>query len=81
MRSKSKWNYTKKSNTKEGSDERIKKHQRYKKANSKMARANPGQHHHQLNEHEFEQIPGDSGGQRSLERCSPWGCKESNTAQ
>ena len=42
MRSKSKWNYTKKSNTKEGSDKRIKKHQRYKKANSKMARANPG---------------------------------------
>ena len=23
-------------------------------------------YHHQLNEHEFEQTPGDSGGQRSL---------------
>ena len=29
--------------------------------------------HHQLNGHEFEQIPRDSGGQRSLARCSPWG--------
>ena len=35
--------------------------------------------HHQLNGHEFEQIPGDSEGQGSLERCSPWGCKESDT--
>ena len=29
--------------------------------------------HHQLNGHEFEQIPGDSGGQRSLVGCSPQG--------
>ena len=32
--------------------------------------------HHQLNEDEFEQIPGDSEGHRSLVCCSPWGCKE-----
>ena len=30
--------------------------------------------HHQLNEHKFEQTPGDSGGQWSLACCSPWGC-------
>ena len=35
--------------------------------------------HHQLNEHEFEQILGDSGGQGSLVCCSPWGCKQSDT--
>ena len=29
--------------------------------------------HHQLNGHEFEQTLGDSGGQRSLVCCSPWG--------
>ena len=29
--------------------------------------------HHQLNEHEFEQILGDSEGQGSLVCCSPWG--------
>ena len=29
--------------------------------------------HHQLDGHEFEQAPGDSGGQRSLVCCSPWG--------
>ena len=29
--------------------------------------------HHQLNEHEFEQIPGDSEGQGSLACCSAWG--------
>ena len=31
--------------------------------------------HHQLNEHESEQTPRDSGGQRSLVCCSPWGGK------
>ena len=31
--------------------------------------------HHQLNEHEFEQTPGDSGGQSSLACRSPWGCR------
>ena len=35
--------------------------------------------HHWLNGHEFEQTPGDSVGQRSLARCSPWSCKESDT--
>jgi len=30
--------------------------------------------HHRLNGHEFEQAPGSSEGQRSLVRCSPWGC-------
>ena len=34
--------------------------------------------HHWLNGHEFEQTPEDSGGQRSLACCSPWGCKESD---
>ena len=32
--------------------------------------------HPQLNEHEFEQAPGDGEGQGSLECCSPWGQKE-----
>ena len=29
--------------------------------------------HQQLSGHEFEQTPGDSEGQESLECCSPWG--------
>ena len=33
---------------------------------------------HWLNGHEFEQTPGESGGQRRLECCIPWGHKESN---
>ena len=37
--------------------------------------------HHQLNGCEFEQTPGDSGGQVSLACCSPWGCKESDVAE
>ena len=32
--------------------------------------------HHQVNGHEFEQIPGDSEGQGSLSCCSTWGHKE-----
>ena len=32
--------------------------------------------HHWLNEHGFEQTPGDIKGQGSLACCSPWGCKE-----
>ena len=32
--------------------------------------------HHQLNGHEFEQIPGDREGQESLACCDSWGCKE-----
>ena len=35
--------------------------------------------HHQLHRHEFEQIPGDSGGQRSLVSYSSWGHKELDT--
>ena len=31
--------------------------------------------HHRLNGREFEQTPGDSEGQGSLEHCSPWGHK------
>ena len=37
--------------------------------------------HHRLNGHELEQIPGDSEGERSLARCSPWGRKEWDTTQ
>ena len=37
--------------------------------------------HHQLNGHEFEQTPGDSGGQRSLACYSPWDCKDSDTTE
>ena len=35
--------------------------------------------HHLLKGHEFEQTPGDSEGQGSLECCSPWGHKELDT--
>ena len=34
--------------------------------------------HHQLDEHEFEQAPGDGEGQGSLACYSPWGRKESD---
>ena len=34
-----------------------------------------------FNGHEFEQTLGDGEGQGSLECCSPWGCKESNTTE
>ena len=37
--------------------------------------------YHRLNGHEFEQAPGDGEGQGSLECCSPWGCKESDTSE
>ena len=37
--------------------------------------------HHQLNGHESEQTPEDNEEQRSLECCSPWGCKESDMTQ
>ena len=37
--------------------------------------------HHRFNGQEFEQTLGDSGGQRSLVYCSPWGPKESDTTQ
>ena len=35
--------------------------------------------HYRLNEHKYEQPPGDSEGQGRLVCCSPWGHKESNT--
>ena len=34
--------------------------------------------HHQLNGHESERTPGDSGGRRSLLRCNPWGRRVRN---
>ena len=34
--------------------------------------------HHQLDGHEFEQAPGVGDGQASLERCSPWGHRQSD---
>ena len=37
--------------------------------------------HHRLNGHKFEQTSGDSEGQRSLARCSPRGCKESDMTE
>ena len=37
--------------------------------------------HHRLNGHEFEQALGDGEGQGSLACCSPWGRKESDTAE
>jgi len=37
--------------------------------------------HHQLNGHEFEQIPGDGVGQGRLVCYSPWGCKESDMTE
>ena len=37
--------------------------------------------HHRLNEHEFEQTPGNSEGQGRLMCCSPWGHKELDTTE
>ena len=37
--------------------------------------------HHQLNGHEFEQVPGDGGRQGSLACCSPWGLKVWDTTE
>ena len=37
--------------------------------------------HHWLNGHEFQQALGVGDGQGSLECCSPWGCKESDTTE
>ena len=34
---------------------------------------------HRLSGHEFEQVLGDGDGHGGLARCSPWGCKESDT--
>ena len=35
--------------------------------------------HYWLNGHDFEQTPGDNGGQRSLACCYPWGREKSDT--
>ena len=37
--------------------------------------------HHQFNGHQFKQAPGTGDGQGSLECCSPWGHKESDTTE
>ena len=37
--------------------------------------------HHPLGGHELGQTLGDSEGQGGLVCCSPWGCKESDTAE
>ena len=37
--------------------------------------------HHQVDGHKFKQAPGVGDGQRSLECCSPWGQKESDTTE
>ena len=37
--------------------------------------------HHRLDGHEFEQAPGDGEGRGSLAFCSPWGRRESDTAE
>ena len=37
--------------------------------------------HHQLSGHKFEPALGDGEGQGSLECCSPWGRKESDTTE
>ena len=37
--------------------------------------------HHRLDGHESEQAPGVGDRQGNLVCCSPWGCKESDTAE
>ena len=37
--------------------------------------------HHRFDAHKFEQTQGDSEGQGSLESCSPWDLKESDTTE
>ena len=37
--------------------------------------------HHRLNGHGFGWTPGVGDGQRGLECCSLWGCKESDTTE
>ena len=37
--------------------------------------------HHRLSRHELEQTPGNSEGQGSLARYSPWGHEESDTTE
>ena len=47
----------------------------------RVDRGSGGAWHHQLNGHEFEQTPGVSEGQGSPACCSPWGRKQSDTAE
>ena len=37
--------------------------------------------HHQLDGHEFEQVPGDGEGQGGLACCSPWNRKQSDMTE
>ena len=37
--------------------------------------------HHQLDGHEFKQVPGVGDGQGSLASCSPWGCEGLDMAE
>ena len=37
--------------------------------------------HHRLDGHGFVWTPGVGDGQRGLERCNSWGCKESDTTE
>ena len=37
--------------------------------------------HHQLRRQEFEQTPGNSGGEESPECCNPWGHKKPDMIQ
>ena len=43
-----------------------------------MAEDETVREHHLISGHEFEQSPRESGGQRILVCCSPWGRKESD---
>ena len=49
------------------------------KPTKRVAEDENARKHHRLSGHESEQIPGDSGEQMTLARCSPWGCKELDT--
>ena len=44
-------------------------------------RRRDGGWHYRLNENEFEHTLGDNKGQGNLVCCSPWGCRESDTAE
>ena len=50
----------------------------WRQEEKRMAEDEMVRKHHWLNGHQFEQIPGDSGRQRSLAYCGPWGRKESD---
>ena len=55
--------------------------ERLKAGEKKMMEDEMVEWHHQLYGHEFEQAPGVSDGQDGLVCCSPWGHKESDTAE